>query len=135
MILEGKPDTAEKIAHGSAEHHAAQAQVPFIEPFINKKSRNQRHKNKADEIAAGGTEKLCGSAGEIREYGKSHKPEQQINQVAEGSLFHAKHKNGKAERQIGKGDGNRCKGQRNGNRSQNTSDGCHETDKRHRLDI
>ena len=74
VILEGKPDTAEKIAYGSAEYHAAQTQIPFIEPFINKKSRNQRHKNKADEIAAGRTEKLCGSTGEIRKYWESHKP-------------------------------------------------------------
>lgn len=82
MVLEGKPYTAEKITDGSSEYHAQKAHIPFVKPFINEKAGDERHKDKADKVAAGRTEELAGAAGKIRKHRKSHESEQQVNAVA-----------------------------------------------------
>ena len=135
VILKSKPHAAEKIAYGGPENHAAEAHIPSVKPFINEKAGDKRHKNKTDEVSACRTEELAGTAGKIGKHGKSYKPEQQVNQIAQGSLFHAEHKDGKTECKVGEGKRNGCKGQCDGNRPQDAGYCCHKPDKSHRFDM
>lgn len=116
VILKSKPYAAEKIAYGGPENHAAEAHIPSVKPFINEKTGDKRHKNKTDEVSARRAEELAGTAGKIGKHGKSYKPEQQVNQIAQGSLLHAEHKDGKAEGKVGERKRNGRKGQCDGNR-------------------
>ena len=81
---------------------------------VNEEAGDQSHKDKSDQVTAGGTGQLGGTTGEAGKYRKTDNAKKQIDQITDGSVLHSEYIQGDVNSQIGKGDRNRCTGDLDG---------------------
>lgn len=125
-----QPGGAEQVQHKRAEHHTEKMNRAVLE-MVDKISADQRQKDVSDEVAAGRSEKLSGTAAESGEDRKADQSEQEIEQAADGSPLHPEHVDREEDCQIGERDRNRADGNVDRQRPQDADDGGHQSDDYH----
>lgn len=86
-----KPDGAQHIAGGAANHAAQGQPAELAGQLGGKGTGNQRGQQVADGIAAGFAKQNSGAALHTGHNGNTHSGQQQVNQLAGGTPYGAKH--------------------------------------------
>lgn len=87
--LYGKPCCTECVAYGGAEEHTEQRQIPFVSETLNEEACDQRQKQIAEQIPAGGPQQFTDPACETRENRQTDQTEAEIDDAAEKAFCHA----------------------------------------------
>ena len=104
--LISQPARAKQIAHDGAENHADHARNQLCLKTVNRKSANQSHKDKADQVSAGRSKQLANAAAEAGKDRQTNQAEQQIHNIANRAAPAAQYINRQINGKIGQRDRN-----------------------------
>ena len=128
-----EPRSPEAVRNPCRSEHTDHRDHRLSHEFLNKKSRNNCHRNEADEIAACRSEQLARAAREAREYRQAGKTEQKINKIADRALLCPEHIQREINRKVRQRYRNRA--DRHGQRTENADHSRHHRDQNQILDF